>query len=176
MHREWRRGWHGVSTRLYGPDPANGVLDWIAEERLAIGPLPTASTFDRLAAEGVTHVVNCRAHPQVLISQDLAVERAVFGADRVVHAPLWDSGRPQPPRLWAAAALVAADALDGDPQSRVFVHCQQGRRRSLMLGYAVLRLRGHGAVDAAALVTTHRPQGELVPAYAASVEGWLASR
>jgi len=175
MHTGLRRGWHGVSTRLYGPDPANGVLDWIADERLAIGPLPTAPGLDRIAAEGVTHVVNCRAHLQVLVSQDLAVERAVFGRDRVVHAPLWDSGRPQPPRLWAAAALLAADALD-DPASRVFVHCHQGRRRSLMLGYAVLRLRGHGPLRAAVLLTTYRAPGELVPAYAASVERWLETR
>jgi protein-tyrosine phosphatase len=176
MHARWRCRWHAVSTRVYGPDPANGTLSWIGGERLAIGPVPTGLALARLAAEGITHVVNCRAPMQVLVSQDLAAERAVFGADRVVHAPMWDSGLAQPPRLWSRAALFAATALDADPRARVFVHCHQGRRRSLMLGYAVLRLRGHDDAEAAQLVTTHRPQGELVPAYVASVERWLATR
>ena len=122
---------------------------------------------------GVTHVVNCRAQLQTRVSHDLWAERRVFGADRVAHAPMWDRGRPQPPRLWAPAARFAAKALDDDPDAAVLVHCQQGRRRSAMVAYAVLRLRGHDASDAARLVLESRAPASLVPAYRASVEDWL---
>jgi hypothetical protein len=40
----------------------------------------------------------------------------------VVHAPMWDSGYPQPPRLWSAAALFAAQVLTDDPTARVLIH------------------------------------------------------
>jgi hypothetical protein len=44
-----------------------------------------------------------------------------------------------------------------------------------MVAYAVLRTRGHGPEDAAALVLRYRPQAELVPNYVRSVERWLAT-
>ena len=98
----------------------------------------------------------------------------MFGDDRVMAAPMWDHGRPQPSRLWAPAARFAADALEEDSAAGVLVHCQQGRRRSAMVAYAVLRLRGHDASEAARMVLSSRAPARLVPAYRASVEEWLA--
>lgn len=150
-------------------------LSWIGDERIAIGGMPDADAIGRLGDLGVTHVVNCRARAQVRWSRDLAAERAVFGAVRVAHAPMWDFGRPQHPGLWAAATSFAAEVLDEDPEARVLIHCHRGRHRSAMVAYAVLRVRGHGADDAASLVLTHRPGAELVPAYVRSVEQWLVA-
>src|SRR5215813_2938258 len=99
----WRARIHRYSTRLYGPSHAATWLTWIADERIAIGTIPTAITIVRLPAEGVTHVVNCRAGAETLLSQDLAVERALFGRAHVAHAPMWDTGRRQHPRRWSAA-------------------------------------------------------------------------
>jgi len=65
---------------------------------------------------------------------------------------------------------------DEDPSHRVLVHCQQGRRRSVLVAYAVLRLSGHGPDGAARLIATHRQESELVPAYRDSVERWLRGR
>jgi protein-tyrosine phosphatase len=171
----WRQWYYRRSTRFYGPSPHTTWLSWIAEERIAIGCLPTAATLPRLRENGVTHIVNCRASAQTWVSQDLAIERALLGPARVAHAPLWDHGRPQPPRLWSAAAHFAAGVLTDDPAARVLVHCQQGRRRSIMLTYAVLRLRGHGPDEATALISRHRAEAVLVDAYTTSVEQWLAS-
>jgi protein-tyrosine phosphatase len=142
---------------------------------VAIGSIPVGGAVERLPELGVTHVVNCRAQLQTAISQDLWAEREVFGDDRVMHAPMWDHGRPQPARLWAPAARFAAAALDDDPDAGVLVHCQQGRRRSAMVAYAVLRLRGHEPSEAARLVLASRAPARLVPAYRASVEDWLAA-
>ena len=79
------------------------------------------------------------------------------------------------PRLWSAAAHFAASALADDPAVRVLVHCQQGRRRSIMLAYAVLRLRGHTPDQASGLISGHRVEARLVEAYTSSVERWLAA-
>ena len=62
-----------------------------------------------------------------------------------------------------------------DPEARVLIHCQAGRRRSVMVAYAVLRLRGHGEADAERLILEHRTEAHLVPAYRDSVERWLAA-
>lgn len=170
----WRRQCHRYSTRLYGPSRNTTWLSWIGDERLAVGSLPTAATLPRLAESGITHIVNCRSIAQTWISQDLAVERALLGPSRVVHAPMWDFGRPQPPRLWSAAANFAAQVLNEEPNARVLVHCQQGRRRSIMLTYAVLRLRGLTPDQATNLISSHRAEARLVDAYTTSVEHWLA--
>jgi protein-tyrosine phosphatase len=172
---DWRARWHRHSSRWYGPSPDVTALSWLGEHRVAVGSVPTADTLPRLRAEGVTHVVNCRAAAQTWLSQDLAAERALWGAGRVAHAPMWDSGRPQPPHLWSAAALFAARALAQEGSARVLVHCQQGRRRSVMVAYAILRLRGLPAYEASAVILRHRAEAHLVDAYTGSVEDWLAA-
>jgi protein-tyrosine phosphatase len=149
-------------------------LSWIGEERIAIGSVPPPGSVADLARQGVTHVVNCRPSAQARWRGDLAAERAAFGPARVAHAPMYDLGLRQPPRLWAGAACFAARVLDDQPGARVLIHCSAGRRRSVMVAYAVLRLRGRTAGEAASLVLRYRPGAQLVPAYLHSVEQWLA--
>jgi protein-tyrosine phosphatase len=158
-----------------GPDAAGVALTWIGDERIAISGVPSARAVARLAEQGVTHVVNCRPRAPVRWSGDLAAERAAFGPARVAHAPMRDHGLRQRPAVWAAAACFAARVLEEQPQAGVLIHCTAGRRRSAMLAYAVLRLRGHDRTGAAALVLSYRTQAVLVPAYVRSVERWLAT-
>lgn len=137
--------------------------------------MPTSATIDRLANEGITHVVNCRAGWETFVSQELYVERALFGRARVVTAPMWDHGHRQHPRRWAAAASFVARTLSEDVTARVLIHCKAGVHRSVMVAYAALRLRNHSPDDAADLIHQHRAEAELLPRYRASVEDWLAS-
>ena len=171
------RGWRALRFRLadkvYGPGTRTSPWTWIGDERIAVGSLPTPESLQELANhEGVTHVVNCRARPQTAFSGDLDMERAMFGPDHVAHAPMWDHGRAQSSDAWADAAEFAAEALE-DPDAKVLIHCQRGRRRSVLVAYATLRLRGRNPEDAARLVLAHRREAHLVPAYRASVEEWL---
>jgi protein-tyrosine phosphatase len=171
----WRIWAHRQSTRIYRPGACATAFSWIGDERIAIGNMPTGESLKALAEQGVTHIVNCRARPQTWISQDLYAERATFGEARVIHAAMYDFGRLQPAALWTKAALFAAAALE-DPDVRVLIHCHGGRRRSAMVAYAVLRLRGHDPEEAARLILAHRREAVLVPNYCASVEQWLAQR
>jgi protein-tyrosine phosphatase len=173
-------GWRALRFRLadkvYGPGTRTSPWTWIGDERIAIGNLPTPESLPVLANhEGVTHVVNCRARAQAAFSGDLDMERAIFGPDRVAHAPMWDHGRAQSPEAWAHAAEFVAEALE-DPNAKVLIHCQRGRRRSVLVAYAALRLRGHDPEAAAHLVLAYRSEAHLVPAYRASVEEWLRAR
>jgi protein-tyrosine phosphatase len=161
--------------RVPGPDAVDAALSWIGGERIAISGVPSPQRVAHLAEQGVTHVVNCRPRAPVWWYGDLTAERAAFGPARVAHAPMQDHGRRQRPAVWAAAACFAARVLDDQPHARVLIHCSAGRRRSAMLAYAVLRLRGHDRTWAAALVLRYRPQAQLVPAYVHSVERWLAA-
>jgi protein-tyrosine phosphatase len=157
------------------PGADGQALSWIGDERIAVSGVPSARMVASLAEQGVTHVVNCRPSLQVRWWGDLAAERAAFGAGRVAHAPMQDHGLRQPPAAWAAAACFAARVLEDQPQARVLIHCTAGRRRSVMLAYAVLRLRGHDRTRAAALLLQYRVEAMLVPAYVRSVERWLAT-
>src|SRR5215831_12498670 len=82
----WRARFYRLTTRLYSANPATTWLTWIGNERIAIGTLPTAATILNLRAEGVTHVMNCRARIETLLSQDLAIERALSAATHVTRA------------------------------------------------------------------------------------------
>ncbi len=111
--------------RTTGPAPAStgrcaGLegFSWIDGERLAIGSVPVGDAVERLPELGVTHVVNCRAQLQTRISQDLWAEREVFGDDRVMHAPMWDHGRPQPARLWAPGGALRGRGARRGPRRR----------------------------------------------------------
>jgi protein-tyrosine phosphatase len=158
---------------MAGPG-ARPVLNWIGDERIAVSGVPSAVVLADLAEQGVTHVVNCRPRLDVWWTGDLAAERAAFGAGRVAHAPMQDHGLRQRPAAWAGAAVFAARVLDEQPQAGVLIHCTAGRHRSVMVAYAVLRLRGRGRDQAVGLVLRYRPEAELLPAYAHSVERWLA--
>jgi hypothetical protein len=169
----WQMLVHRCSTRIYGPGQHTPPVRWIGDTRVGIGGVPTAANLPALPATGVTHVVNCRSPLQTWLSQDLAVERAMFGRDHVTCAPMWDTGRAQPPRRWAAAVLSTTRVLHDDPDARILIHCQHGRHRSVMIAYAVLRLRGYSPDNAMALLRQHHAD-PLTP-YTASVECWLAS-
>ena len=158
-----------------GPDAAGPALSWIGDERIAISGVPPAPAVARLAEQGVTHVVNCRPQAQVRWSGELAAERAAFGPGRVAHAPMQDHGLRQRPAVWAAAVCFAARVLEDQPQAGVLIHCTAGRRRSVMVAYAVLRLRGHDRTRAGTLVRQYREEAMLVPAYVRSVERWLVT-
>lgn len=151
------------------------AFTWIGDTHIAIGAMPMPGALPELVREGVTDIVNCRATAQTRFSGDLAIERLALGREHVVCAPMWDHGRPQPRAAFGPAAEFAAAALD-DPDRRVLIHCQQGRRRSVLVAYATLRLRGISPDDAEAVLLTHRTVAELVPAYRDSVERWLADR
>lgn len=170
----WRRLQFAVTDTVYGPGAKTTPWSWLGTERIAVGNLPTPRSLPVLRDEiGVTHVVNCRAAAQTAFSGDLYWERRTFGPDRVAVATMWDHGRPQDPEDWAPAALFAAEALE-DPDARVLIHCQRGRRRSVLVAYAALRLRGLSPDDAAHLILRHRRESHLVPEYRESVESWLA--
>ncbi len=162
-----------VTGAVYRPIPVTRGFTWIGDERLAIGSLPIGDDLMRLADAGVTDVVNCRHAYQTYFSQDLWAERELFGSEHVVLAPMWDNGRPKQPRDFAHAVRFGAERLDADPGARLYVHCQQGRRRSAFVAYGVLRLRGRSSEEASRLILTHRPVTRIVPAYRASVEAWL---
>lgn len=172
----FRDAWFRVSNRFYGPGTRTRPWTWIADERIAVGSIPTPASLLLLAREGVTHVVNCRSRAQTAFSQDLAAECSLFGDANVAAAPMWDHGRHQPPEKWADAASRAAAWLDADPHARVLIHCQRGRRRSMLVAYAVLRLRGRSPEVAARDLLQFRQEGRIVPSYRRSVEEWVASR
>jgi protein-tyrosine phosphatase len=171
----WLRRGEGPGAGAAGAEVAGPALSWIGDERIAVSGLPRAAAVPRLAEQGVTHVVNCRPRIDVWWSGDLAAERRVFGAERVAHAAMQDHGLRQRPATWAAAVCFAARVLDDQPEAGVLVHCSAGRHRSVMVAYAILRLRGHDRNEAAALVLRYRAEAELVPAYVRSVERWLAT-
>ena len=128
----------------------------------------TFTTGDALPPPGQAHVYRVTASQQ----------GQVFGGYTIVLLGLHGASRSCRP----AGRTGEYDRVVETPGSgmgqgwyaRVLIHCSAGRRRSAMLAYAVLRLRGRTAGEAAALVLRYRNEAQLVPAYVRSVEQWLA--
>jgi hypothetical protein len=158
-----------------GPGAVGPVLSWIGDERIAISGVPPPRAVAGLAGQGRDAGRQLPATGAGAVSGRTG-GRACGLRPRAGRARADAGSRPAAAaRRWAAAACFAARVLEDQPQAGVLIHCTAGRRRSAMVAYAVLRLRGHDPARAAALVLSYRTQAILVPAYVRSVERWLVA-
>lgn len=136
--------------------------------RLLLGPAPDAAERGRLAAAGVTHVLDLRAEvPSAEARAAWAGTGVVFHRD-----PMVDDGRRQPAAAFRDGVAFVADAL-ATPGARVLVHCAAGQYRSPAVAYAVLRAAGLAPPDAWG--TVHGARRGARSSYVASAEAAVPS-
>jgi hypothetical protein len=103
------------------------------------------------------------------------VWRSMCGCGLVIRTPAASASRRRRRVAAWRSIRMAARALHDQPQAKMLIHGTAGRRRPVMAGYAVLRLRGHDRTAAAALALRYRNGAELVPAHVRSAGRWLAA-
>ena len=102
------------------------------DDRLWRGAAPTEASYEALAANGVTTVVDLRAEDGVETYDDL---RARFGITRV-HLPLRDGQAPTAEQVQQFLEVV------GQSRGRAFVHCGAGVGRTGTMAAAYLVATG----------------------------------
>ena len=109
-----------------------GALRWWADDRIIVGgSILHVEDGENLRLQlGVTHVISVES------------ERGDFGMHTLpwIHLPTPDIGRM--PVHIVRDAITWARGVFCEPNSRLYVHCQQGMSRSPSIAYAILRDRG----------------------------------
>jgi protein-tyrosine phosphatase len=115
----------------------------------------------KLRELGITHVVDVRMYPSKKLR-----------AFKTIHLNFKDNARPRPMWFYARALRFYRRALER-PNSKVYVMCRAGRRRSASLTYFLLRAAGTSPAAAEEAVLRARPCAMIVKAYRESSEKYL---
>jgi protein-tyrosine phosphatase len=142
-------------------------LSWVSESLGVGGQIDTAD-LPRLGSEHrVKHVVDLRAE-----QSDDALELSAHGLTllslptsdhHAISAPMLDEGV-----LWVTRRLARGE--------RVYVHCQHGIGRSVLLTSCVLVALGHGPLSSLAMIKRVRPCASPSPAQLEAFRAWLLAR
>lgn len=134
-------------------------------ERLAFGSkVRLYRHVEKLRELGITHVIDVRMYPSKKLR-----------TFKTIHLNFKDNGRPRPMWFYARALRFYRMALE-QPNSKVYVMCRAGRRRSASLAYFLLRASGASASTAEAAVLQARPCAMIVRAYRESGEKYLGRK
>jgi hypothetical protein len=134
-------------------------------KRLAFGSKVRLNRHvEKLRALGITHVIDVRKYPSKKLRKF-----------KTIHLNFKDDARPRPLWFYARALRFYQKALK-QPNSKVYVMCRAGRRRSASMTYFLLRASGLGPSTAESTILRARPCVQIVRAYRESSEQYLISR
>jgi hypothetical protein len=117
--------------------------------------------IEKLRELGITHVLDVRKYPSKKLQNF-----------KTIHLNFKDDARPRPIWFYAQALRFYQKALE-QTNSKVFVMCRAGRRRSASMTYFLLRASGLGPCKAESMVRCARPCAQIVRAYRQSGEEYL---
>jgi protein-tyrosine phosphatase len=138
------------------------MIVFFVAKRLAFGSKATRLRHvERLRTMGITHIIDVRKYRAKKLDQF-----------KRICLSFKDNARPRP--MWFyARALRFYEKASKDPNSKVFVMCRAGRRRSANMIYFLLRASGVGPNEAEATIRRARPCIQIVRAYRESAEEYL---
>ena len=120
-----------------------------------------ARHIERLESLGITHVIDVRKYAGKKVRKF-----------KTIRLNFKDDARPRPMWFYARALRFYEKALK-DPNSKVYVMCRGGRRRSASMTYFLLRASGFGPRKAENTIRRARPCAQIVRAYRESGEEYL---
>ena len=113
---------------------------------------------------GITHVIDVRKYPSKKLQRF-----------KTIHMNFRDDGRPRPMWFYERGLQFYRSALK-QTDSKVYVMCRAGRRRSASMAYFLLRASGLSPKRAESAVRRVRPCIQIVRAYRESGEEYLRKR
>ena len=138
------------------------MIVFFVTPRLAFGSKVRLSRHvEKLQKLGITHVIDVRNYPSKKLRKF-----------KTVHLNFKDNARPRPMWFYARALCFYRKAME-KPNSKIYVMCRAGRRRSASMTYFLLRASGLGPSEAKSVVCRARPCAQIVRAYRESGEQYL---
>jgi len=138
------------------------MIVFFVGKRLAFGSKATRLRHvERLHAMGITHIIDVRKYPAKKLNQF-----------KRICLNFKDDARPRPQWFYSRALSFYKNAMK-QSDSKVYVMCRAGRRRSANMTYFLLRASGVGPSEAEATIRQARPCIQIVRAYRESGEEYL---
>jgi rhodanese-related sulfurtransferase len=138
------------------------LIVYFVTKRLAFGSKVRLNRHvDKLRGLGITHVIDVRLYPSKKLRKF-----------KTIHLNFKDNARARPMWFYARALCFYRIALERQ-NSKIFVMCRGGRRRSAWLTYFLLRASGKSPYSAETVVQGARPCAKIVKAYSESGEKHL---
>ncbi len=138
------------------------MIVFFVTKRLAFGSKVRLNRHvEKLRQLGITHVIDVRKYPSKKLRKF-----------KTMHLNFKDNARPRPMWFYAQALRFYRKSLD-QPNSKVYVMCRAGRRRSASMTYFLLRASGLGSNTAESKIRRVRPCAQIVRAYRQSGEEYL---
>lgn len=138
---------------------------FFVSDRLAFGSkIRTLRHVKKLRSLGITHVVNLRDYDSQKARRFCCI-----------WLGFKDNAKPRPRWFYGRALGFYRQAMSL-PQTKVFVMCRAGKRRSASLAYFLLRASGIGPRKAEATIRRARPCVQIVRVYRESGENYLRMR
>jgi len=141
------------------------MIVFFVTKRLAFGSKVRLNRHvEKLRELGITHVIDVRKYPSKKLRKL-----------KTVHLNFKDNARPRPMWFYGRALRFYQQALER-PNSKVYVMCRAGRRRSASMTYFLLRASGLGSDKAESTIRRVRPCAKIVRAYRQSGEEYLLDK
>ena len=138
------------------------MIVFFATSRLAFGSKVRLNRHvEKLQELGITHIIDVRKYPSKKLRKF-----------KTIHLNFKDNGRPRPTWFYARALRFYRKAL-AERDSKLFVMCRAGRRRSASMTYFLLRASGMSVRKAESRIHRARPCAQIVRAYRESSEQYL---
>jgi protein tyrosine phosphatase (PTP) superfamily phosphohydrolase (DUF442 family) len=146
--RLWLRGVARVLEWITNLIPAQLGFNWITDN-LAVGGAPSKRDYRRLAALGITAIVDTREERS---NDGQALDKLGI---RLLHLPTEDRYSLSQEQLQRGATWALEQLANG---GKLLVHCQHGVGRGPQLGMAILMAQGLSAPEALKTVRSRRWQ------------------
>ena len=149
------------------PDDERLDYSWVTERFAVGGAIWNRANMRQLAKAGITHIVGLQtAFDDIEIAEGMGIE--------VLWCPFSDDLEVKEPELFERVVDFALAAYR-QSESRIYIHCEEGKHRGPMMLLAVLAALGMTLTEAQALIQRARPQVYFPNAYRHSVVKFLAA-
>ena len=149
------------------PDDERLDYSWVTDRFAVGGAIWNRANIRQLAKAGITDIVDLQsAFDDTKKARGTGIE--------VLWCPFSDDFQAKQPELFERVVDLSLAAFR-QPQSRIYIHCEEGKHRSPMMLLATLGALGRMLTEAMALIQQARPQADFPNAYRQSVVNFLAA-
>jgi protein-tyrosine phosphatase len=141
-------------------------MTWVTDRIALGGGIWNDENMEEVVKRGVTHIIDMQIE---FDDRPLAEPYPVT----VLFNPTDDDFMPKPPHLFQTGVDFALNALEEDPDNKVFIHCAAGVHRAPMMTLALLRVLGWPLEDAKDTILERRYVVDWADCYVESVEKFM---
>lgn len=141
-------------------------MSWVTDRIAVGGGIWVDDKMKEVVAAGITHIIDMQIE-----FDDTEIARP-YGVE-VLWNPVDDDFQRKPAHVFERGVEFALNALNSNPEAKLYIHCAAGVHRAPMMALAVLRALGWSKDDAMRHIADCRYVVDFAPVYVQSVEDFM---